>query len=364
MTTQQFIDKTLALIGRLRIGQGAGPSESAAVLEMLNQLLASWSVEHLSIYHVANSQHLLTSGKGFYSFGETGSGADFETGRPVKIQSAGIIRSGLRFDLKLINSLEWHNIREKRVAASGAAGVQALLPLSLYNDNAWPDTTLHLWPTPWNGALTNNDDLQDTIWRTLLLKDTTVGDDIADHLTVQESGQGTFITAVLRKAIEEDLTVEVVKEGIVIGTITVPSATAVDQPINLDISTVAFVEDEVISWNVTASDGQTDQAGVASVTVEWKKESAAPDLTAIYLDLTQWLILTSIAGLGTDLDLPPGYQRALMYNLALDVASQFPNVQLPQNVVAIAAQSKMDIQKLNATNNVPVEDIAAGPEAA
>src|SRR3954469_14434184 len=115
MTTQQFVDKTLTLIRRLRPGQGAGPSESAVILEMLNQLLGDWSTQHLNIYSIFNKQYLLTAGKGFYSFGPTGSGADFEDGRPVKIQSAGIIRTGLRFDLELINSKDWDLIREKYI---------------------------------------------------------------------------------------------------------------------------------------------------------------------------------------------------------------------------------------------------------
>lgn len=357
LSAQTFINRTLNLIGRLRPAQGAGPSESTAVLGMLNQLLDSWNTEHLSVYEIKNQQFALTSKQGAYTMGPDGTNSDFTAPRPVKIQSAGIIRAGLRFPLELINSKDWDLITEKPV--QGFPGVSAIVPLKLYNDQGYPATTLHLWPTPDDSGLADGAGLQDTLWRTLLLKDTATGDDIADHLTVQESGVGTNVKAVLRKAIASDLTVEVVKNGTVIATITIPHATAVDHVITVDIHSVNFVEDDVLSWNITASDGSADIAGVASFTVEWKKQSAVTGSFASgWIDLSYWLQLSSVATLVSTMDLPPGYQRALMYNLAVEVATMF-GLPVPQAVAAIAVQSKGDIQKLNASNNIPVEDIPA-----
>lgn len=355
MTAQDFINQTLTFIGRLSApGRGAGPSESAMALDVLNALLESWNTEKLSVPRIANAQYTLTAGNQTYSFGSgTVTGAlSLSPVRFLKIQSAGIIRVGLRFDLELINSIQWDAIREKNVAA--------LLPLKLYNDNQYPATVIHLWPMPGTFSGTNGTGGGDLIWRTLLLKDTTIGDDIADHLTVQEDGAGLVIKAVLRKAITQDLTVRVKKEGTPIGTITIPSATAVDQVITLDISAVDFVEDEVLSWDVLASDGSQDLAGVASVTVEWEGEGVAPDVTTSQLDLSIWDPLLEIASLASTIDLPPGYHRALMLALGQELIPIFPGLAIRPEMAGSMVQAKANIQGLNASNNLAVEALPPG----
>jgi hypothetical protein len=118
------------------------------------------------------------------------------------------------------------------------------------------------------------------IQRTLLLKDTTVGNDIADHTTVYAGGTGRRLTGVLRNAISSDLTVRVNKYTVsspvaaatAICTLTIPSGT----PINTPVTQTTFTDDpqqfsdgDVLIWDVVASDGQTDAAGVAAFTLEW-----------------------------------------------------------------------------------------------
>jgi hypothetical protein len=70
--------------------------------------------------------------------------ADFNTERPVKIQSAGVIygdpSQGLRKNLKLISSKEFAVLPEKSALA--------LQPIVLYNDNDYPLIRMCLWPTP------------------------------------------------------------------------------------------------------------------------------------------------------------------------------------------------------------------------
>jgi hypothetical protein len=107
--------------------------------------------------------------------------------------------------------------------------------------------------------------------RTLLLKDTTAGDDIADHVTVYADGTAANFTGVLRKPITEDLTVRVNLDGAAFATLTIPAATAVDTP----VATVTFTgggamtDGQVLSWDVVASDASRDRAGVAAFTLEW-----------------------------------------------------------------------------------------------
>ena len=107
--------------------------------------------------------------------------------------------------------------------------------------------------------------------RTLDINNTTVGTDIAHRVPVQAVGTLYRVVGVLRLSIGADLTVEVVKNGTAIITITIPSATAPGTPVvTTPGSPVPMVVDDVLSWNITASDGSMDDDGVASVTVEWK----------------------------------------------------------------------------------------------
>ena len=67
---------------------------------------------------------------------------------------------------------------------------------------------------------------------------------------------------------------------------------------------------------------------------------------AVTLKLNVWQTLQSFAGLATDLALPPGYQRAIEFNLAVEWAHEFGR-EVPRAVAAIAVQSKAAIKSIN-----------------
>lgn len=56
--------------------------------------------------------------------------------------------------------------------------------------------------------------------------------------------------------------------------------------------------------------------------------------------------LQSFAGLSTNVSLPPGYQRAIEYNLALEIAPEY-QVQIPPLVMTNAASSLRGIKRAN-----------------
>lgn len=117
--------------------------------------------------------------------------------------------------------------------------------------------------------------------RTLLLKDTTEGNDIADHTTVYADGIGTRIVGVLRRAIIADLQVRLNKDGTAIITLNIPYLTPIDTPVESSAFTstpMPFTDGEVLTWDVTNSDGSKDRNGVAALTVEWAPAPAAPAL--------------------------------------------------------------------------------------
>lgn len=65
------------------------------------------------------------------------------------------------------------------------------------------------------------------------------------------------------------------------------------------------------------------------------------------LKLNTWQVLQSFATLTTSLSLPPGYERAIIYNLAVEYAPEF-GVKVPDAVVALATRSAANIKNLNA----------------
>ena len=72
-----------------------------------------------------------------------------------------------------------------------------------------------------------------------------------------------------------------------------------------------------------------------------------------------WAALTAPAALTTQMAFPPGYQKAFRYNLAVDLAAEFPPVepQILQAVAAIAIESKRIVKAMNA----PILDLRCDP---
>jgi len=143
LTVQELINSAMRATGELRHGQTPNPEESATALGVLNALLGEMSTQHKAVYIIDQKQFQLQTGKACYTMGPSSS-ADFNTERPVKIQSAGVIhgdpQQGLRKKLQLVSSKEYALVMEK--------GSSALQPLVLYNDNDYPLVTLCLWPVP------------------------------------------------------------------------------------------------------------------------------------------------------------------------------------------------------------------------
>lgn len=107
--------------------------------------------------------------------------------------------------------------------------------------------------------------------RTLLLKDLTPGNDIADHVTVYADGTATRLVSVLRKEITDDLVVRVNKNGDPLVTLTIPYTTAVDTPVETTTFTgsTTMTDGDVLSWDILDSDDTKDREGIASFTLEW-----------------------------------------------------------------------------------------------
>ncbi len=121
-----------------------------------------------------------------------------------------------------------------------------------------------------------------TYLRTLTLRDLTVADDIAPHSNVYHDGTGKRLLGVLRKTISADLTIRILKApgdgsaGAELVTVTLPSTAVVDETFEWSLASGSpavlppFVDREVLSADILASDGSSDVNGVAEFTVQWE----------------------------------------------------------------------------------------------
>lgn len=120
------------------IGKGESPSADEAVdgLEMLNDLLASLSNDSLVVYARTFESFTLQGGVSAYTIG---SGATFNTVRPVKIVSAYVRDGGIDTPLEIVTDEQYASVTLK--TASGR-------PEYINYTNAHPQATINLYPSP------------------------------------------------------------------------------------------------------------------------------------------------------------------------------------------------------------------------
>ena len=82
-------------------------------------------------------------------------------------------------------------------------------------------------------------------------------------------------------------------------------------------------------------------SGYGTVSV-WPIPTTAPTLVLYTPDA----VLTTFAAVGTSYVVPPGYERALCYNLAMEIADEFGK-QVPAAVALIAVDAKAAMQRAN-----------------
>lgn len=75
------------------------------------------------------------------------------------------------------------------------------------------------------------------------------------------------------------------------------------------------------------------------------------------LVLWSWKPLTNFASLDTVISLPPGYAKALLYNLAVDLASDYGRT-VDQTILGEALGSKADIKRMNKKTILLSQDAA------
>lgn len=103
---------------------------------------------------------------------------------------------------------------------------------------------------------------------------------------------------------------------------------------------------DVIFYDPVATTGVLYAYPVPSATVE--------------IHINSWKQLQSFAALTTVVTLPPGYQRAIEYNLAIELQGEYPDLPLPDSVVNIAQKSLAVIKKFNTPTLISRSGLTGG----
>lgn len=136
------------------------PAQYQDALEEFNRLAGSLSCDRFFIYSMLNYVFPLTGSK-TYTMGispDPNAPADFPAPRPVAIETANIVMNptgnNLRYPLALVTDLQWARIRLQDIPNT--------IPEVLYNDRAYPLSTLYLWGQP-----VTNAGLELFVWQTV-----------------------------------------------------------------------------------------------------------------------------------------------------------------------------------------------------
>src|SRR5262252_7781732 len=128
-TVSDLIHSSFRLIGAIAAGEVLETNELNDAFVSLNQMIASWSTEGLSL---VGRQRLLV--------GVGGTNTYALPTRPVKIESASVSSGGVDCPLEIVDSVGWENVPEK-------AMLSAIIK-KLYCDYQYPNSTAYIWPTP------------------------------------------------------------------------------------------------------------------------------------------------------------------------------------------------------------------------
>lgn len=142
MTALDIIQDSMETLGEAGVGEAISPEDGAYGLQRLNNMMANWSTRKVFVYTINVARYPLVAGTSSYAIGPTGV---FAAPRPKMIATAQIlILTGATYlsvkELEIISQEEYAELSDKTASA--------IVPEMLYNDNAWPNANLNLYPAP------------------------------------------------------------------------------------------------------------------------------------------------------------------------------------------------------------------------
>ena len=136
MTAQEIIEASFQELGILVSGGFLSTDDLTWALGKLNRMLNSFSADGLNLHYRVEESFPLVSGTPSYTIG---SGATFDTIRPITIEQAWIRDSDYDYPMGVRPAAEYWDLSEKTTENR---------PLKLYYDPTYPNGTIYLYFTP------------------------------------------------------------------------------------------------------------------------------------------------------------------------------------------------------------------------
>jgi hypothetical protein len=147
-TAGEVIQNALIELGVHQANETMSATDAQFGLGKLNRLLSQWSTRSVNIWTILSQRFTLSPSQVSYTIGPTG--ADFTAARPLGpgpgkgIRNANIVLTSVTPEvhcpLAIWDADQWANIRVNEIPTS--------LPIGLYNDGAYLNSTLYLWGYP------------------------------------------------------------------------------------------------------------------------------------------------------------------------------------------------------------------------
>ena len=143
-TAQSMIQDVLESLKVYAPGVTVNAADSSRVLSCLNQMLDSWSNEHLSCYANLEQSFTLTPGLGVYTIGPTGS-PTITAPRPLSVTTGPgaaylMDANNNRYSIDVIEQDQWNQI--------GLLTEQSDLPDTMFYDPQYPLGIINIFPMP------------------------------------------------------------------------------------------------------------------------------------------------------------------------------------------------------------------------
>lgn len=132
-----LIKSAMRLAGILESGETPNADETTDALATLNDVIEGWTAGTMAIWQTNNESFTTVAGQSTYTIG---SGGDFNTTRPVRIESAYCTVSGVDFPIEIIDLIKYNLISLKTLQE------QIVLQMVYLND--MPLGQIILWPVP------------------------------------------------------------------------------------------------------------------------------------------------------------------------------------------------------------------------
>lgn len=141
-TVDAVVKAALRLLKVKESGESLSADEATDGRIALNDLIEQMNLQ--SLFHVSKAQitQALTSGDGTYTFGTGGDNSL----RPLEIHSAYVLKSSISYPVNIISNQQYSYISYKTL--------QGGYSYNLYYRNAYPLSTLELYPVPSSGSQT------------------------------------------------------------------------------------------------------------------------------------------------------------------------------------------------------------------